>query len=209
MNGLFITLEGGEGSGKTTIAKNVVNKMSLAGVDVIYTREPGGNKIAEEIRSIILNPENTEMDSRTEALLYAAARRQHLVEKIYPALEAGDIVICDRFIDSSLVYQGHARGIGIEEVLKINKFAIDECMPQLTIFLDIEPEVGLERISANKGREINRLDLEEITFHEMVYKGYQNQVEQNPQRIKVVDASQSIEKVSQEVYELIMNELSK
>jgi len=207
MKGLFITLEGGEGSGKTTVANQIIHKLAQDGIEAIYTREPGGSEIAEEIRNVILNPKYTEMDSRTEALLYAAARRQHLVEKVYPALETGKIVLCDRFLDSSLVYQGHARGIGIEEVYAINKFAIDECMPDLTIFLDIKPELGLERIAANENREVNRLDLEDLNFHEKVYKGYQMQVEKNPQRIKVVDATNSIEKVSQNVYQLIMNQL--
>lgn len=140
MSGLFITLEGGEGAGKTTVAYSVIEKLSSVGIKAIYTREPGGIKIAEKIREIILDPNHTEMDCRTEALLYAAARRQHLVEKVKPAMENGYVVLCDRFVDSSIVYQGYARGIGMEEVLKMNEFAIEGFMPNLTIFFDIEPE---------------------------------------------------------------------
>lgn len=206
MSSLFITLEGGEGSGKTTVANDVIKMLSQVGVDVIYTREPGGSRIAEKIRDLILNPEHTEMDSRTEALLYAAARRQHLVEKIYPALKAGKVVLCDRFIDSSIVYQGHARDIGTEEVYKINEFAINDCLPDLTILLDIKPELGLARIKDNKNREVNRLDLEAMIFHEKVYEGYQKQVEAND-RMHVVDAAQTIEEVCQDVFQLIMEQL--
>ena len=207
MSGLFITLEGGEGSGKTTVASEVIKKFSQIGVDVIYTREPGGSQIAEKIRDLILDPNHTEMDSRTEALLYAAARRQHLVEKVLPALKAGKVVLCDRFIDSSIVYQGHAREIEIEQIYKINDFAIDGCMPDLTILLNIKPELGLARIAVNKNREVNRLDLEEMIFHEKVYEGYQLQMEENLDRIRVVDASQSIENVCQDVYLLLLEQM--
>jgi len=207
MRGLFVTLEGGEGSGKTTVAYEVIKKLTQEGFDVVYTREPGGSPIAEKIRDLILNPEHTEMDSRTEALLYAAARRQHLIEKVQPALAAGKIVVCDRFIDSSIVYQGHAREIGVSDVYKINKFAIEKCLPDITIFFDIKPSLGLARIAANKNREINRLDLEEVVFHEKVYEGYLNQMIKEPLRIKAVNATQSIAAVSHAVYELIMKGL--
>src|SRR5699024_9385494 len=123
-------------------------------------------EIAEQIRNIILDRENINMEERTEALLYAAARRQHLVEKVLPALEADKIVICDRFVDSSLAYQGYARGLGMEEVYHINKFAIQDIMPDLTLLFDIDPKKGLERIAANEDRERNRLDLEKLDFHQ-------------------------------------------
>ena len=126
MSGLFITLEGGEGAGKTTVANSVIERLSLLGIKAIYTREPGGIKIAEKIREVILDRNHTEMDGRTEALLYAAARRQHLVEKVRPAMEKGYVVLCDRFVDSSIVYQGYARGLGVDEVRKINEFAIED-----------------------------------------------------------------------------------
>ena len=193
--GRFITVEGGEGAGKSTVLALIRDELLRRGVDVLLTREPGGIDIAEQIRNIILNPAHTQMDNRTEALLYAAARRQHLTEKVKPALEAGRIVLCDRFIDSSLAYQGHARGIGIEAVYEINRFAVEDCMPDLTLLFDVSPQVGLARINAAKGREVNRLDLEDLRFHERVREGYQLAVQLDPQRFVVIDAEQPVEKV--------------
>ena len=164
MKGIFITLEGGEGSGKTTIAK-MLKEVLEPQKHVVITREPGGVKIAEEIRNVIVDVNNTEMDARTEALLYAASRRQHLVEKVMPVLAQGGIVICDRFIDSSLVYQGIGRGLGIENVYNMNLFATEGVMPDLTLFFDIKPEEALKRINMDDEREVNRLDLEKIDFH--------------------------------------------
>nr|WP_144928564.1 dTMP kinase [Paenibacillus bovis] len=203
MQGLFITIEGPEGAGKTTIIKMIEKELTETGVDVIITREPGGIHIAEQIRQVILDPNNTSMDARTEALLYAAARRQHLVEKVIPALERGAIVICDRFLDSSLAYQGNARGLGIEEIFAVNQFAIQELMPDKTLYFDIEPEAGLKRIAVNKGREVNRLDLEKLDFHYKVREGYKKLIDQFPERIIEIDASQSIEKVYSQTKEII------
>ena len=146
-NGLFITFEGPEGAGKTTVISKLYDRLKAEGRQVVLTREPGGIRIAEKIRTVILDTDNIEMDAKTEALLYAAARRQHLVEKVIPALNNGAIVLCDRFIDSSLAYQGYARGLGIDEVLKINQFAIGNTMPDLTVFFDINPAEGLSRIA--------------------------------------------------------------
>ncbi|GAB4072080.1 dTMP kinase [Barrientosiimonas marina] len=188
MNGLFITFEGGEGSGKSSILKSAEQKLAARGYDVLATREPGGIEIAEKIRSIILDPEHTAMDARTEALLYAAARRQHLTEIVRPALESGKMVLCDRFVDSSLAYQGFARSIGMDEVLAINQFAIQDLMPDRTLFFDINPEKGLDRIARNENRERNRLDLEHIRFHEQVYAAYWKLVAEHPDRIHVIDA---------------------
>ena len=209
MSGLFITLEGGEGAGKTTIANAVIDKLSTLGIETLYTREPGGIKIAEKIREVILDRDHTEMDCRTEALLYAAARRQHLVEKVKPAMDEGRIVLCDRFVDSSIVYQGYARGIGMDEVREINLFAIEGFMPDLTIFFDIKPEIGLARIAANDSREVNRLDLEGLAFHELVYEGYKKQAKMNPERIVSVDATKSVETLTDEVCALILSKLNK
>ena len=150
--GLFISFEGGEGAGKSSVITLLTTALIEQGHKVIVTREPGGIPIAEKIREVILDREHTAMDARTEALLYAAARRQHLVEKVIPALEQGYIVICDRFIDSSLAYQGVARGLGIDEIWSINQFAIEHLMPQLTIYMDVTPEIGLARIAATAGR---------------------------------------------------------
>ena len=138
--GIYKT-EGPEGAGKTTIIQKLVASLESFRIDVVQTREPGGIKISEQIRQIILDKNNTDMDAHTEALLYAAARRQHLADKVLPALQEGAIVLCDRFIDSSLAYQGHARGLGIEQVYSINQFAIQGLMPDLTIYFDIEPRV--------------------------------------------------------------------
>lgn len=202
--GFFITVEGPEGSGKTTVISMLSSKLEEQGFKVLQTREPGGIEIAEKIRSVILDKNHTAMDPRTEALLYAAARRQHLVEKVEPALEDGKIVLCDRFIDSSLAYQGYARGLGMEEVYSINQFAIGERMPNLTLYFDIDPERGLERINQHQNREINRLDLEDLQFHHKVREGYQLLLNQFPERIKKVDASQSVESVLLQGLELIL-----
>ncbi|MUK88096.1 dTMP kinase [Ornithinibacillus sp. L9] len=208
MSGYFITFEGGEGAGKTSVLRSIEKKLQEQGYDVVSTREPGGIHIAEEIRGIILNPNHTEMDARTEALLYAAARRQHLVEKVLPALQAGKVILCDRFIDSSLAYQGYARGLGMDEVFAINQFAIVDAMPDLTLFFDIEPKKGLDRITANKDRERNRLDLENLRFHEDVYSAYHQLVDRFPNRIQVIAADQTIEKVEQESLTKILDFLA-
>ncbi len=199
MAGVFITFEGGEGSGKTTIASLVKEQLEKEGYQVVLTREPGGVDIAEEIRNVILDVKNTNMDKKTEALLYAASRRQHLVEKVIPALNQGAIVICDRFIDSSLVYQGLARGIDIDEVYEMNLFATENILPERTIFFDIQPELGMQRIAMNKDREVNRLDMENMDFHYKVYQGYLQICDKYPKRIVKVDASQSIENVFDQV----------
>lgn len=207
--GIFITMEGPEGAGKTTIIHMLGKALQQEGYQVLLTREPGGIPISEQIREVILNKGNTAMDSRTEALLYAAARRQHLVEKVTPALEKGTIVLCDRFIDSSMAYQGYARGLDIEEVYNINKFAIGDMMPDVTFFFDIKPEVGLRRIQSNGDREVNRLDLEALEFHEKVYEGYQVTINRWKDRFIIVDADKTIEEVFQETKEQLMIALKK
>jgi len=205
---MFITLEGGDGSGKTTVAKALIKILETQGRTVVYTREPGGNPIAEQIREVILNQANTAMDIRTEALLYAAARRQHLVEIIEPALNEGKIVICDRFIDSSIAYQGYGRGIGAELVEEINDFAIAGMRPDLTIFIDVSPEIGLERINKDANREINRLDLEKLDFHHVVYNGYQELIEKHPNRIKVINGETTVDQVVTQLATLVKEQLS-
>ncbi|MEK3988097.1 dTMP kinase [Robertmurraya sp. FSL R5-0851] len=207
--GLFITIEGPEGAGKTTIIGMLETALRERGLKVIVTREPGGIPIAEQIREVILNKENTAMDARTEALLYAAARRQHLVEKVLPHLQEGSIVLCDRFIDSSLAYQGYARGLGIDEVYSINHFAIEGKMPDATFYFDIDPEIGLNRIGQHKGREVNRLDLEEIHFHKKVREGYHLLLNRFKDRILLIDASQSVEQVFQQSLNNLLKVLDK
>lgn len=202
MKGLFITFEGPDGSGKTTIATRVVDELRNRGFEVVHTREPGGIDIAEQIRNVILDPKNTKMDGKTEALLYAASRRQHLVEKVYPALDQGQIVICERFLDSSLAYQGYGRQLGFDDILAINAFAIDGTYPDKTIYLDIDEEKGLERIKDRSFKD--RLDKESIDFHHRVKEGYQEVLRRFKDRIRIVDASNDIETVTNDCIEVIM-----
>ena len=191
--GYFITFEGGEGTGKTTIINYISKYLNDKGYSVVTTREPGGIDIAEQIRSIILDVKNTKMDYRTEALLYAASRTQHLAEKIIPALKEDKIVLCDRYLDSSLVYQGIARGLGIENVLKVNMFAT-EYMPNITFFIDVAPEICFKRLKDNN-REMDRLDLEKMDFHNMVYEGYKEVAKMYPKRIVSINGDRKIEDI--------------
>ncbi|WP_342527451.1 dTMP kinase [Chryseomicrobium sp. FSL W7-1435] len=208
MSGLFITIEGPDGAGKTTVTQRVAERLLNEGFEVVMTREPGGIPIAEQIREVLHDTKNTAMDSRTEALLYAAARRQHLMEKVRPALEQGKVVICDRFVDSSLAYQGYARGLGVDEVWSINQFAIEGFLPVRTYFFDITPEEGLRRIEASAIREVNRLDEEGLAFHQKVYEGYQKLLEKFPERIVRIDAGKSIPEVEEEMYTHIRQDLN-
>ena len=204
---MFITFEGPEGSGKTSAANEVIRILVARGYDVLYTREPGGTPIAEEIRNIILDKKNTALDARAEALLYAASRRQHLVEKVWPALKEGKIVISDRFLDSSLAYQGAARKIGIENVLNINLFATESTFPDLTLLFDITPEKGLERIAVNKKREVNRLDLEALEFHRQVRETFLELAKKYQERYVVIDASKTLPEVVGVALNVILDRL--
>jgi dTMP kinase len=207
MKGCFFSFEGPDGAGKTTMIAKIETFLREKGFAVLSTREPGGVRIAEAIRSIILNPDHTEMDGRTEALLYAAARRQHLLEKIIPAIKSGKIVLCDRFVDSSLAYQGFARGLGIDEILQINQFAIDGYFPSLTIYFDIDPKIGLERIQKNKQREINRLDMESLSFHYKVREGYLKIAERFSDRVMIIDASKPVDEVFAMTIAAVMDQI--
>ena len=206
---MFITLEGPEGSGKTTAVEFAVKALEEKGYQIVRTREPGGTPIAEQIRNVILDKANTNMDPRTEALLYAASRRQHLVEKVWPALKEGKIVICDRYLDSSLAYQGGARGLGIENILNVNLFATENTFPDLTLLFDITPEEGLRRISANANREVNRLDLEKLDFHHKVRNAFLELAKRYPNRFVIIDASKSREEVAKATLDAIMSRLCK
>ena len=199
--GILISIEGGEGAGKTTAALAVKEKLAAAGIPVIYTREPGGIAIAEQIRDILLDPANTEMDPLTEAVLYAASRRQHLVQKVIPALEEGKVVLCDRFLDSSLAYQGKARNLGMERILKLNEMVLEDTMPDHTFYLVIEPEEGLKRASARG--ELNRLDQEALAFHQLVKAGYDEAAALFPERIEKIDATKDPETLANELSEKI------
>lgn len=210
MKGIFVTFEGPDGSGKTSVLNSVVEMLNQTSKknDYILTREPGGNRISEDIRGIVLDPRNTEMDEKTEALLYAAARRQHLVDTILPALNEGKLVLCDRFVDSSLAYQGAGRHIGVYQVAKINEFATDGLQPDLTFYFDIEPEVGLARIKNYRQDEVNRLDQESLQFYEDVRAQYLCLARENPKRIIKIDARKSLADVTAQVLALLENKLA-
>ena len=206
---LFITLEGPEGSGKTSAIKIVKEQLEKEGHQIIMTREPGGTPISEQIRNVILDKGNTAMDYRTEALLYAASRRQHLVEKVWPNVKEGKIVICDRYLDSSLAYQGYARGLGVEDILNVNMYATEGTFPDITLLFDLEPEVGLARINANSSREVNRLDLEKLDFHHRVRNGYLSLAKRFPDRFVIIDASKDLEEVAASALNAIKERLNK
>lgn len=197
---MFVSFEGIDGSGKSTITNYVYEYFINKNQEVIMTREPGGNKIAEKIRGLILDPKHDTMDDKTEALLYAASRRQHLVEKILPALDEGKLVLCDRFIDSSIAYQGYGRQLGAKAVIDINLFAVEDHLPDITFFLDIDLKTSLDRV--NKRDELDRLEGSGLDFFERVYDGYQKIVKENS-RIVVIDATRSIEEVGDEIIEII------
>lgn len=189
--GLFITLEGPDGSGKSTVAKLLHDHIKNSGVLTELTREPGGTKISEDIREILLNNDNHNMTAKTETLLYAAARSQHAEEKIQPLLDKGYIVLSDRYVLSSLAYQGHSRGLGIDTVMEINEFAMGETYPDLVLFFDVNPEIALSRKYIN--REGDRLENEGEAFHNKTYEGYEKAIEKYPKNIKLIDANGTIE----------------
>ena len=201
MAGLFISFEGGEGSGKSTAINLIKDKLEEQGLKVIITREPGGVSVSEQIRKVILDI-NNQMSKETEALLYAASRTEHLYAKVIPHVNAGYVVLSDRYLDSSLAYQGFARGIGIDKVLEVNMFA-REYLPKRTYFFDVTPEVGLARI---QGRDkIDRLDLEAIDFHQKVYDGYLKVCELYPERVVKVDGTQTVDTIVNAVVEDILS----
>lgn len=206
VEGLFISMEGPDGAGKTTVIEQLLPRLqSVTNHKIHTTREPGGSKIAEQIREVILDVNNQEMDAKTEAILYAAARRQHLVDRILPYLAQGDIVFCDRFVDSSSAYQGVARDLGIDEIKVLNHFATDGLLPHVTLYLDIPSEVGLLRIEAAKGcRQYDRLDQEGLAFHQNVRKGYLEVIKQDEERFIVIDATQSIEEVTDQCFQKLV-----
>ena len=193
--GYFISFEGLDGSGKSTQIAKLKSYFEENGFDVVLTREPGGTGIGEKIRNIILDPENSNMTDLTEAMLYAASRAQHVEEIIKPALKAGNIVICDRFVDSSIAYQAYGRGLG-SCVKEINKFAVAGCMPDVTFLLKVRPVICGGRI---KNRQRDRIELEASEFHQTVYNGYEKLESEYPDRIIALDASRSIEEIQDDI----------
>lgn len=201
MAGIFISMEGPDGAGKTTQIELLKTYLEKKGYEILITREPGGTKISEAIRRILLDKSNLEMDYMTEALLYASARAQLVAEVIKPGVAAGKVVISDRFIDSSAVYQGMARGLGVENAYKINEFAIQGMMPRLTIHLDLPASVGIMR--KKNQAELDRMELEKAEFHEKVAEGYRQLARMFPERIYTIDATLPVE----EIHRLIISKL--
>ena len=205
--GFLVSLEGPEGAGKTSVLEAIIPILEDKGIEVLSTREPGGVLIGEKIREVILDPSHTEMDPKTELLLYIASRRQHLVEKVLPALAAGKLVIMDRFIDSSVAYQGFGRGLDIDAIDWLNEFATDGLKPDLTLDFDIEVEEGLARIAANSNREINRLDMEGLDLHRKVRQGYLSLLEKEADRIVKIDASLPLDQVIANTQQLLFDRM--
>lgn len=193
MRGKFITLEGPDGSGKSTMLKLIEEYLKDNKIDYITSREPGGTKIGEDIRKIILDVNNKNMSNETEALLYAASRAQHVSEKILPAINEGKLVLCDRFLLSSLAYQGVGRDLGIDEVKLINDFGTKGLVPDLILFFHVDPEVTLMRKTKNLGGD--RLEQEGVNFHNKVYNGYMELLDKYPENIEVIDATKPIDEV--------------
>ena len=194
--GLFISFEGGDGSGKSTQFRLFAEYLRSRGFEVVTTREPGGTRISEKIRDLLLDPECTEMDSMTEALLFAASRAQHVEELIRPSVNAGKIVLCDRFVDSSIVYQGFGRGLG-DCVRAINEHAVRGMYPDITFLLDISPEEGRKR-NGKTGKN-DRLEKQSMEYHTMVAEGYRKLAAAEPDRFIVIDASGSIDEVQSRI----------
>ena len=199
--GKFITFEGCDGCGKSTQLGLLSEYLTKNGVPHIFTREPGGGKISEAIREILLNGKNAEMTDECEALLYAAARAQHLRDKVEPALSSGKLVVCDRYMDSSFAYQAFARGLGFEFIEKINAFAIEKYLPDCTVFFDLTPEDAFAR--KHGADENDRLEQAGMQFHKKVYAGYKTLAEKYPERIICINARQTPEEIAKEVIEVL------
>lgn len=197
MRGKFITVEGTDGAGKSTQIKLLVTYLQEKGFEVVVTREPGGTPISEKIREIILDVKNSEMSDITEALLYAASRAQHICEKIKPAVEAGKVVICDRFVDSSITYQGYARGLQMSLIEDVNRYAVDGMTPDATLFLDMKPELGIAR--KKNVQNLDRIEKETLEFHYKVYNGYKDLLKKYPNRIWRIDAEKGIDQVHKQI----------
>lgn len=200
MKGLFITLEGGDGAGKSTQIRNIERFFKEKGLVVVHTREPGGTPISEKLRDILLDKDNSEMSAETEMLIYAAARAQHVREFVLPALERGEIVICDRFVDSSVAYQAYGRELG-DMVSEVNSHATGGLKPDITFWLDIDPEAG--RARAAKAGDLDRLEREKMDFHYRVYEGYRKIAENEPGRVKRIDAADTVENICRHIYECL------
>lgn len=207
MKGKLISFEGPDGAGKSSVLQALIPRLEAMYGEVLTTREPGGVTIAEAIRSVILNPDYLEMDDKTELLLYVAARRQHLQERVRPALAAGKLVLMDRFIDSSVAYQGFGRGLDREAIDWLNDFATDGMKPDVTLYFDIDVALGLERIARHRQGDVDRLDMASIDLHERVREGYLSLAKKEPERIVTIDASRSLEEVVEAAFEVLQEKL--
>lgn len=194
--GIFITLEGPDGAGKSTQIENIKSYFENAGREVVVSREPGGTPISEKLRNIVLDNGNAEMDDITEMFVYAAARAQHVSEKIRPALDKGSVVVCDRFVDSSIAYQGYGRNLG-DQVGEVNRYATCGLEPDVTFFMDLDPEIGRSRI----GKDVrDRLEQQKLDFHYRVYEGYKAICEKYPERVVRIDATRTIDEIKEDIY---------
>ncbi len=199
--GKFITFEGCDGCGKSTQLKLLSEYLTAHGIPHIFTREPGGGKISEAIREILLSGKNSEMTDECEALLYAASRVQHLNDRVEPALSEGKLVVCDRYVDSSLAYQAYARGLGDAFVSKINAYALEKYLPDVTIFIDLTPEAAFKR--KHGADENDRLEQAGMAFHKRVYEGYKAIAAREPNRVICVDGNQTPDEVFADVLEIL------
>lgn len=206
MRGLFITFEGIDGSGKTTQIRLLYDYLVKEGYSVVLTREPGGTRIGDNIRGLLLDPENREMTDRTEVLLYAASRAQHVQEVILPAVESGKIVLCDRFVDASLAYQGYGQDGALDEIVGINQYATGKVKPDRTYMLMLSLEKSRERLQIRFAEEEgpDRIELKPVTYHSRVWHGFNKIASENPHRIRQVNAGGSIEEIQEEIYKDFM-----
>lgn len=202
--GFFITIEGIEGSGKSTLTEGIIEFLKSKGFDVVYSREPGGTKVGENVRNILLANGN-EMDPMTEVFLFLAARRENVRKKILPALKDGKVVVCDRYTDSTIAYQGYGRGLPIKLLRRLNKLATSGIKPDLTLVIDIDPEKGLERI---QGKDLDRIEREHIEFHRRVRDGYRKIARISGKRVKVLDGELPKEELLKKAISLVENRMS-
>ena len=200
MKGKFITVEGSDGSGKTTFINSATEYLVKKGYKVITTREPGGTEFSEKVRELLFDSSN-EIDAKTESLLFCVSRRDHIIKKIIPYVEDGYIVICDRFVDSSIAYQSYGRGLNKQDIIDINNYTTDGLEPDLTLYFNVDVEIGLSR---TKGRgENNRMDNESLKFYKDVKRGYDELSNDYKERIKVIDANQDYEKVEKDAFKIL------
>jgi dTMP kinase len=201
---LFVTFEGPEGCGKSTQIRLLTAHLREQGFDILHTREPGSTPIGERVRAILLDPAHTEMQPATEFLLFSAARAQHVVQVIRPHLARGGVVLCDRYADSSLAYQGYGHQLDLEELRVITQFATGGLVPDLTFCLDVPVEVGLRRKTGGSGDAWNRMEQKEIAYHERVRRGYLTMAAEDPSRWVVVDATRKVDSVQATIRDAVM-----